>query len=265
MSRSARPGELFEAQFMASIPPGVDYVKLRAQSPGAFALPAVARHLEQSGPVPDNVSRALAASRFAPRSPYDLEIKAPCGYPSGEVAVQDHLGRPVSLPAVPLQVFCLELKSTSENRLPLDAVEPHQLKGLAKAAAHGQIAGVVIEFREAVEVWFVPVQSWQAFQASTTSKSLPLAVARRIGMHILPDLERGETRNYWRVGDWLAACGAVIPAKEKKARAGKASGEKAPPPSLEQPVLPLPPPGWRVGNSDWPAGKGPYLERAGKE
>jgi hypothetical protein len=222
MSKKTRPGESFEAQFRASIPVGVYHLKLAAQSPAAFAIPKVERFMrERMGEVPQDMARALGASRFSPRAPYDLMIAAPTGYPAGEIYGEDHLGRPLLRPVLPLQIFALELKSTADPRLSFDKISSHQEKGLAAAGEAGQVAGVVIEFRSVGEVWFVPIQAWMVFRLATEGVSLPLALARRVGMQIHLDEERGTSRLYWKVGKWLRACGAVIPEAVKAPRVAK--------------------------------------------
>lgn len=240
--KTPRHGEQFEAQFRASVPPCVEQIKLAAQSPAAFALPAVERFLEERlGEIPKPIKDALGRSRFHPKAPYDLQLKAPTAYPDGELTLFDHLGRPYSQTVRPLQIFALELKSTGEPRLAFDAVEPNQEKGLTAASAAGEVAGVVVEFRSVGEVWFIPIGGWIAFRADTDGKSLPLAVARRIGMQIHRDEERGTSRPYWRVADWLRACGAEIPeGGARKPRKPKPPAEAPPDPEPNEEDLRLP-------------------------
>lgn len=226
-----RPGEAFERLFQASVPPPPVYCrKLRTPTPPV--APRVAAAAVRDGrPLDPWVTGALrAASRFTSLAGYDFILSAPSSWDDPNLLhLRDVVGRPVTVAVSPRITFALELKSVGELVLPFSQVEPGQEKALREAGACGHVAGLVVQFRRVDEVWFVPIQSWDALRAVASRKSVQLGAIRRVGMEILPDLDRGTVNRYWRVGEWLARCGAVVPPPlPKPPRPPKKSAAPAP-------------------------------------
>ncbi len=238
-----RPGEDFEAQFLASVPRGVYRRKLRTPTPPAYEAPRLVSLVEElcqrlREPAPDWVKSALRWVRFTSKAGYDILLAVPAPFSAGAIDLQDHLGRSAPLKVQPVITFALELKSVDGISLPFSNVEPNQEKALREAADEGLLAGFVIEFRKAGEVWFVPIGAWTEIRAVTDRASLPLEAARRVGMEILPDPYRGTSRAYWNVTEWLVRCGGLIPDRPKKKRGQKdAPAPKARPSTTAGPVV----------------------------
>lgn len=220
-AKKPRAGEDFEKQFRASVPPGVYVKKMTTPAPPVPGgrLLAYVKELLGGRPVPPWVAAGLM-SRFTASPGYDFTLSAPAPVPPLAVGVAG---------AQPRIVFCLELKSTDDPSIRFDRLEDGQEKALADAAAHGQIAGLVIEWRKVGEVWFLPISAWMDARLTAQRQSLPLADCRRLGMEILPDPYRGTTRAYWNIADWLTRCGCLIPERPATKARKVAAASIAPP------------------------------------
>ena len=219
--KKERPGEAFEKAFRDSIPRGVYVRRLRTPTAMGFLVPQlvglVADLSRRCGaPVPDWVTRS-ARFRFTPKSGFDLLLTVPAPVEPSEVMVGDFKPSPIKTQAC-LLLAC-ELKSVEGVSLPFDNVDKDQESALAEAAAVGHLAFLVIEFRKAGEVWAVPIQVWLELRLVATRASLPLDDARRMGMQIHADLDRGTVNPYWDIGEWLSRCGGLLP--EKVPRSGR--------------------------------------------
>jgi hypothetical protein len=252
------PGAAFETAFQASLPTGVHVRRLRTPTAMGFVVPQLVKLVgEQSAllhrPVPEWVQRA-ARFRFTPKSGVDFLLTAPAPADPIQVELRDALGGPVQMAVQPVIHFSLELKSVDGSSLPFDNTDKHQEKALRESAAAGHVAGFLIEFRGPGEVWFVPVAAWDAVRLVTDRKSLPVATARVIGMEVLPDPYRGETRPYWDLAAWIVQCGALLPEKPPKGeRKHKQAAPQAPPftEDPEAPAVPVP-----LSLFDWRRGGG---------
>jgi len=227
-------GELFEDQFKASMPPGVEVRKLATAGPRAQSLGQISEMLQRFArmvgqEVPGWAQRLLNASSHTPKQPYDMLVLAPAarvspvgpqGFPYFGGEIRDAQGAPMWLQAQPKLAFALELKSAgSSTNIPFSRIKPHQEKGLAKAAARGLVAGLVVEFPDVApdgEVYFLPIGSFLEYKRAADRMSLPLGACRLFGLKIEVDPDRGTVHRYWKVGEFLAHFGAdtALPGKE---------------------------------------------------
>jgi len=215
-------GELFEHQFIASLPASVWRRKLTTPAPPAHRNGAILGMLQRLAAqaretVPGWALASLSRTSHTPQQPFDLLISArapvigdptPCASVSGADGIE-------ALYLVHHRIdFALELKSTgSAMSLPFDRVKPHQIRGLQKARAAGLVAGLVVEFpdvAEGGEVFFIPVEVLVAHIETCGRKSLSIDAARRFGVLIELDPERGTKHRYWKVGEFLARFGADV-------------------------------------------------------
>lgn len=218
--RKERPGEAFEKAFRDSIPAGVYVRRLRTPTAMGFLVPQLVGFIEElcgllKRPVPEWVTRS-ARFRFTPKSGFDLLLTVPAPVEPSAVVVGDF--KPATIMTQASLFFACELKSVDGVSLPFDNVDGHQEKALSEAAAAGHLAFLVIEFRKAGEVWAVPIQVWLALRLVATRASLPLEDARRTGMQIHADPDRGTVNPYWNVGEWLSRCGGLLPEKAPRAK-----------------------------------------------
>lgn len=218
--KKPRPGELFEAAFLASVPRGIYSRKLRTPTAMGFVVPQLVKLIEDLSrilhrPVPPWVTNA-ARFRFTPKAGFDILLAGPAPVSGLFDGAGEELtalsGRPLSS----ILTFALELKSEDGPSLAFKRIDEDQEKALVGAQAGGLIAGVVIEFRGPGEVWFIPISRWLEAKAAGLRQSLPLGDARRIGMQIHRDVHRGTTNTYWNLAEWLTRCGVVLPERPVK-------------------------------------------------
>lgn len=233
-SKKEKPGEAFEKAFRDSIPKGVYVRRLRTPTAMGFVVPqlvGLVQSLSQrvGAPVPEWVTRS-GRFRFTPKSGFDLLLTLPAPVAPSTVVVGDF--KPTEIKTQACLFVACELKSVEGVSLPFDNVDSDQEKALGEAGAAGHLAFLIIEFRKASEVWAVPIQVWMALRLVATRASLPLDEARRHGMQIQADLDRGTVNPYWNILEWLSRCGGLLPEKEPRG-----SRKKSPaPPATPDPV-----------------------------
>lgn len=233
--KKERPGEAFEKSFRDSIPRQVYVRRLRTPTAMGFLVPQLVGLVQSLSarlgtPVPEWVARS-ARFRFTPKSGFDLLLTVPAPVePSSFVAGEF---KPVEIKTQASLLLACELKSVDGVSIPFDNVDTDQAKALHEAAAAGHLAFLVIEFRKAGEVWALPIQVWQELRLVATRASLPLDEARRTGMQIHADLDRGVSNPYWNIAEWLVRCGGLLPEKAPKGSRKKVPAmPPAPPPSI---------------------------------
>lgn len=227
--KKERPGEAFEKAFRDSIPKGIYVRRLRTPTAMGFLVPQLVGLVQSlssrvGAPVPEWVTRS-ARFRFTPKSGFDLLLTVPASVEPFELVVGGFT--PTEIKTQPCLFLACELKSVDGISLPFDNVDSDQEKALAEAATAGHLAFLVIEFRKVGEIWAVPIQVWMALRLVATRASLPLDDARRTGMQIHADLNRGTKNPYWDIAEWLSRCGGLLPEKSPKSR--KANSAPRPP------------------------------------
>lgn len=227
-----RPGEAFEKAFRDSVPKRVYVRRLRTPTAMGFLVPQLVGLVTDlsrrcGATVPDWVARS-ARFRFTPKSGFDLLLTVPA--PVAPSSVECGEIRKTTVPTQACLLLACELKSIDGMSLPFDNVDDDQEKALSEAAAAGHLAFLIIEFRRVGEVWAIPIQAWMALRLVATRASLPLEDARRTGMQVLADADRGITNPYWNVAEWLSRCGGLLPEKEPRAPRKKPAAAATPEP-----------------------------------
>lgn len=183
--------------------------------------------------------------RFTPKHPFDLVVSIPCkgtGDMRGSV--------------VPQIVFAFELKRT-QGKIPARGpaelhgllgfkdVKDHQVSGLKKVAAAGNVAGVLwlVELVDEGAVatlrhmkgkayvppysqiatidaacHFIPIDRWEVYKANAKGASMPLKAARLHGLEVEQDADRPRAKKrYWKMPELFIHYGAdVEPTPERK-------------------------------------------------
>ena len=82
-------------------------------------------------------------------------------------------------------LYLLELKSTKGKSLPFNNIKKHQIEDLLWASQYtNTICGLVIEFSELMECYFIEISHFKAFYNSTDRKSVPIDYLREKGIKI---------------------------------------------------------------------------------
>ena len=137
-------GKRFEADFKASVPKDVYYLRLH-DSTGAFDV----EHSQQ---------------RFALRSPYDVVLCRDGIMYCFELKTNG--GKSMSF-------------SGASPR-----IKQRQVDELLKAEAAGAVAGLILNFRSTGETFFIHASDFKRFTESTARKSISIYDARKIGYFI---------------------------------------------------------------------------------
>lgn len=211
-------GELFERQFIASIPPAPTWhrkLTTPVPPPSGAIIGKLSRLADQAGEDVGWEKAQLGRSSHTPVQPFDLLISALGCEREAFHRIQTNADGTVSDYWISSRIdFALELKSTgTQKSLPFDRIKPHQLKGLQKARAAGLVAGLVVEFPDVStdgEVFFIPIEVLIRHIETAERKSLSIDAARRFGVLIERDPVRGSKHRYWNVGKFLALFGADV-------------------------------------------------------
>lgn len=210
-------GELFERQFIASIPPAPTWhrkLSTPVPPPSGAIIGTLGRLADATGEDVGWAKASLSRSTHTPVQPFDLLISALCERESAHRELTNADGTPMDYWVSSRIVFALELKSTGKERnLAFNRIKPHQIKGLRDARASTQVSGLIVEFpdvSEGGEVYFIPIEVYVAHIETCERKSLSVDAARRFGVLIARDPVRGTKHRYWKVGAFLALFGADV-------------------------------------------------------
>lgn len=137
-------GKVFEDDFKASVPEDVYFCRLHDA-----ALGFDVNHSTQ---------------RFSLKSPYDI------------ILCEDG------------QMYALELKSHKEKTLGFGTknapIKRRQIENLVKASNAGAIAGIVINFRDFEETYYIDAKTFLEFMDTCGKKSVNLNDSRKMGIRI---------------------------------------------------------------------------------
>lgn len=82
-------------------------------------------------------------------------------------------------------LYLLELKSTKGKSLPFNNIKKHQIDDLLWASEYANtICGLVVEFSDLTECYFIEIGRFKAFYDSTNRKSIPIDYLRKNGIKI---------------------------------------------------------------------------------
>lgn len=137
-------GKIFEDDFKASVPKGVYFLRLHDSALGF------------------DVSHST--QRFSLKSPYDAIL---CNHG---------------------QMYALELKSHKGKMIGFGGdkapIKRKQIENLVKARKSGAVAGIVINFRDYSETYFIDAKTFLIFMDTCGKKSVNLEDARSMGIKI---------------------------------------------------------------------------------
>ena len=141
-------GKRFERDFKASVPRDVYCLRIRDS----------ASFVDFNNGVPET------DLRFSTRSPYDFVL---C-----------RRG----------QMYAIEAKSHTGKSMSFagsnPVIKPHQVEELMKARSGGAVAGLVLEYRDLRETYFITIYQFWMWMNGTEKKSINVADARKIGRRI---------------------------------------------------------------------------------
>lgn len=99
-------------------------------------------------------------------------------------------------------LYLLELKSTKGKSLPFDNIKKHQIDDLLWVSKYANtICGLVIEFSELEECYFIEISHFKTFYDSTDRKSIPIDYLRGKGMKI--GVEKKKINSKFNVGKFI--------------------------------------------------------------
>lgn len=137
-------GKIFEKDFKDSMPINVWYYRFR-DSPATYDL-------NECQKCPINKKKPV---RFSTKNICDCEVYK---FPN---------------------LFLFELKSTKQKSLPFSMITQNQIDSLTEASKFKGIkAGLVVNFRELDETYFMPIVGFNYFHNTLISKSIPIKVFR---------------------------------------------------------------------------------------
>ena len=84
-----------------------------------------------------------------------------------------------------MKLYLLELKSTKGKSLPFNNIKKHQIDDLLWACEYANtICGLVVEFNDLTECYFIEIGRFKAFYDSTNRKSISVDYLRKNGIKI---------------------------------------------------------------------------------
>lgn len=99
-------------------------------------------------------------------------------------------------------LYLLELKSTKEKSLPFNNIKQHQIKDLLKASIYkNTICGLVIEFSELLECYFIEISQFKEFYNKTNRKSIPVDYLREKGIKI--EIKKLKVNNRFNISKFV--------------------------------------------------------------
>lgn len=80
------------------------------------------------------------------------------------------------------QLFLLELKSTKGKSIPFSNFRDKQIEDLIEASSYGIEAGVLLEFSDLKEVYYLDIATLSHYIATADRKSVPIAFIQENGI-----------------------------------------------------------------------------------
>jgi recombination protein U len=100
-----------------------------------------------------------------------------------------------------INMYLLEFKSHMGKSIPFNCIRPNQIEGMMKAIDKGVIAGIVFNFRDVEETYFVNINCVNEYIKNADRKSFPLQWVQDNG-HIIPQ-EKKRTRYRYNIQIFL--------------------------------------------------------------
>lgn len=99
-------------------------------------------------------------------------------------------------------LYLLELKSTKGKSLPFNNIKEHQIKDLLWASDYANtICGLVIEFSELSECYFIEISQLKEFYDKTNRKSIPVDYLREKGIKI--EIKKLKVNNRFNISKFV--------------------------------------------------------------
>lgn len=99
-------------------------------------------------------------------------------------------------------LYLLELKSTKGKSLPFNNIKKHQIDDLLWASEYANtICGLVIEFSELIECYFIEINKLKEFYDKTSRKSIPIDYLRENGTKI--EIKRLKVNNRFNISKFI--------------------------------------------------------------
>ena len=100
------------------------------------------------------------------------------------------------------RMYLLELKSTKAKNLPFSNIKQHQIEDLLKASKYiNTICGLIIEFSELIECYFIEINKLKEFYDKTSRKSIPIDYLRENGTKI--EIKRLKVNNRFNISKFI--------------------------------------------------------------
>lgn len=99
-------------------------------------------------------------------------------------------------------LYLLELKSTKGKSLSFNNIKKHQIRDLLKCSSYANIiTGLVIEFSDLLECYFIEIGQFEEFYDQTNRKSIPIDYLRKNGIKI--DLEKKKVNSHFNIQKFI--------------------------------------------------------------
>lgn len=106
-------------------------------------------------------------------------------------------------------LYMLELKSTKGKSLPYSNIREHQINDLLWCDTYENvISGLVIEFSDYNECYFIEISRFKVFKDSSDRKSLPIEFCKNNGIKI--DVEKLKTNSRFNIERFIHECAEKV-------------------------------------------------------
>ena len=106
-------------------------------------------------------------------------------------------------------LYMLELKSTKGKSLPYSNIREHQINDLLWCDTFNNIiSGLVIEFSNYNECYFIEISQFKEFKESSNRKSLPIDFCKKKGIKI--DVEKLKVNKKYNIEKFIYECAEKV-------------------------------------------------------
>lgn len=106
-------------------------------------------------------------------------------------------------------LYMLELKSTKGKSLPYSNIREHQINDLLWCDTFNNIiSGLVIEFSNYNECYFIEISHFKEFKESNNRKSLPIDFCKKKGIKI--DVEKLKVNKKYNIEKFIYECAEKV-------------------------------------------------------
>lgn len=106
-------------------------------------------------------------------------------------------------------LYMLELKSTKGKSLPYSNIREHQINDLLWCDTFANIiSGLVVEFSDYNECYFIEISQFKEFKKSSNRKSLPIDFCKNKGIKI--DVEKLKVNKKYNIEKFIYECAEKV-------------------------------------------------------